>query len=292
MAKRRTNGEGTIRRRKNGRWECTIMDGFQSNGKRKYKSFYGDTQAEVKKKMQAYCRAKEAGLLSGMDYTFPEWADIWYDSHLDNIKPTTQESYKYTLCLLKNGFSRRKLAEIKAYDVEQLLKKLRREGRSDSCLAHCRGMLFQIFNKAEANDLIPKNPVRFAEKMRKGPPRRKEAFTAEEVQLLMDNLPENQIGWSIRLMLGTGMRTQELLALEPRHIAEDGSTITIEQAVVMEKGTAKNRNAQVFRQLPLHPGAGERSLLCQTAAGDRQEVHLGDAQAQHALQPFHLSEEI
>ena len=239
MAKRRTNGEGTIRRRKNGRWECTIMDGFQSNGKRKYKSFYGDTQAEVKKKMQAYCRAKEAGLLSGMDYSFPEWADIWYDSHLDNIKPTTQESYKYTLCLLKNGFPRRKLADIKAYDVEQLLKKLRREGRSDSCLAHCRGMLFQIFNKAEANDLIPKNPVRFAEKMRKGPPRRKEAFTAEEVQLLMDNLPENQIGWSIRLMLGTGMRTQELLALEPRHIAEDGSTITIEQAVVMEKGTAK-----------------------------------------------------
>ena len=100
-------------------------------------------------------------------------------------------------------------------------------------------MLFQIFNKAVANDLIPKNPVRFAEKMRKGPPRRKEAFTAEEVQLLMDNLPENQIGWSIRLMLGTGMRTQELLGLEPRHIAEDGSTITIEQAVVMEKGTAK-----------------------------------------------------
>ena len=254
MAKRRTNGEGTIRRRKNGRWECTIMDGFQSNGKRKYKSFYGDTQAEVKKKMQAYCRAKEVGLLSGMDYSFPEWADIWYDSHLDNIKPTTQESYKYTLCLLKNGFSRRKLAEIKAYDVEQLLKKLRREGRSDSCLAHCRGMLFQIFNKAEANDLIPKNPVRFAEKMRKGPPRRKEAFTAEEVQLLMDNLPENQIGWSIRLMLGTGMRTQELLGLEPRHIAKDGSTITIEQAVCMDKGTASlgtPKSFDSYRTIPV-----------------------------------------
>lgn len=39
-------------------------------------------------------------------------------------------------------------------------------------------------------------------------------------------------------MLCTGMRTQELLGLESRHIAEDGSTITIEQAVVMEKGTA------------------------------------------------------
>lgn len=51
-------------------------------------------------------------------------------------------------------------------------------------------------------------------------------------------VPENKIGWSIRLLLCTGMRTQELLGLEPRHIAEDGSTILIEQAVVMERGTA------------------------------------------------------
>ena len=55
-------------------------------------------------------------------------------------------------------------------------------------------MLYQIFNKAEANDLINKNPVRFAEKMRKRPPQRKEAFTADEVKFLLKNLPENQIG--------------------------------------------------------------------------------------------------
>ena len=58
MAKKRTNGEGTIRQRETGLWECTIMDGFQPNGKRKYKSFYGNTQAEVKKKMKAYLKAK------------------------------------------------------------------------------------------------------------------------------------------------------------------------------------------------------------------------------------------
>ena len=99
-------------------------------------------------------------------------------------------------------------------------------------------MLFQIFNKAEANDLVVKNHVRFAEKMRKGPPKKKESFTAEEVQILIGKLPQNRIGWSIRLMLATGMRTQEILALEPRHISDDGSSITIEQAINMVKGTA------------------------------------------------------
>ena len=50
MAKKRTNGEGYIRQRKNGLWECTIMDGFQPNGKRKYKSFYGNIQSESQEK--------------------------------------------------------------------------------------------------------------------------------------------------------------------------------------------------------------------------------------------------
>ena len=44
-------------------------------------------------------------------------------------------------------------------------------------------------------------------------------------------LPYDKMGMSIRLMLGTGMRSQELLALEPRHIEEDGSVIRIRQAV-------------------------------------------------------------
>lgn len=238
MSGKRSNGEGKLCRRKDGLWECTIMDGYAPSGKRKFKSFYGKTQAEAKKKKNAYVQARDAGLLVDKEYLFPEWADMWYENHKDNVKPTTQENYKYTLRILKDGFARRKIKDIKAYDIEQFLKRLKRDGRSDSCLAQCRGMLFQIFNKAEANDLILKNPVRFAEKMRKGPPKRKEAFTAEEVQILMDRLPESKIGWSIRLMLSTGMRTQELLGLEPRHISDDGSRITIEQAVVMEKGTA------------------------------------------------------
>lgn len=254
MSKKRSPGEGTIRQREGGRWEGTLMVGYQSDGRRKYKTFYGRTQTEVKKKLREYQVAKENGELIGMEYNFSDWADIWYENHRDNIKPTTQEHYKYTLRILKDHFGRRKIIEIKAMDIEIFLKKLKRDGRSNSCLAQCRGMLFQIFNKAEANDLVKKNPVRFAEKMRKEPQKRKEAFTAEEVKLLLENLPEDQVGWGIRLMLCTGMRTQELLGLEPRHIAEDGSWITIEQAVVMEKGsvaigTPKSQDS--YRTIPV-----------------------------------------
>ena len=254
MAKKRTNGEGTIRQRENGLWECTIMDGFQPNGKRKYKSFYGNTQAEVKKKMKAYLKATEEGSLAALDYTFGEWAEIWFENHKENIQSTTQESYRYTLRILEGYFGRRKLDQIKAYDIEQFLKKLRKEKASNSRLSQCRGMLYQIFNKAVANDLLTKNPVAFADKLRKDRPQPKETFTAEEVKHLLKNLPENQVGWSIRLMLGTGMRSQELLALEPRHISEDGAFIIIEQAVCRDKGTAvlgTPKSFDSYRNIPV-----------------------------------------
>lgn len=45
-----------------------------------------------------------------------------------------------------------------------MLKKLRRDRIVISDLAQCRGMMYQIMNKAKANDLIRKNPVRFARK--------------------------------------------------------------------------------------------------------------------------------
>ena len=239
MAKRRSNGEGTLRQRPNGLWELTLMDGFQSDGRRKYKSFYAKTQKEVKQKARAYQDAKAEGIEVDVVYYFDEWADLWFESHKDNIMPTTQENYQYTLRILKAAFPHKKIRDIKPFDIEMMLKKLRRDGRSTSCLTQCRGMMYQIMNKAEANDLIRKNPVRFAEKMRyREPVKRKDAFTAEEVSILMERLPENRIGLSIRLMLGTGMRTQELLALEPRHIDTDGSHIRIEQAINMQKGTA------------------------------------------------------
>lgn len=255
MPKRRSNGEGTLRRRTDGRWELTVMLGFTEHGSRLRKTFYGKTQKDAKEKLRQYLQDRADGIEAEKRYLFPEWADLWFENHRNRITPTTQESYKYTLRILKDSFSRRKLTDIKPYDVENMLLRLRQEGRSDSCLTQCRGMMFQIMNKAEANDLIRKNPVRFAEKMRKSDRiKRKEAFTAEEVRLLMEKLPDDRIGWSIRLLLGTGMRTQELLALEPGHIAPDGSTIQICQAVNLVKGTVmvgapKSRDS--YRTVPV-----------------------------------------
>jgi len=50
MARRRGGGEGTIPKRRDGHWEARVDLGWE-NGKRKRKSFYGETRAEVATKL-------------------------------------------------------------------------------------------------------------------------------------------------------------------------------------------------------------------------------------------------
>ena len=53
MAKRRANGEGNIRKRKDGRWEGRYTAGRDPDtGKPIYKNVLGKTQAETKEKLK------------------------------------------------------------------------------------------------------------------------------------------------------------------------------------------------------------------------------------------------
>lgn len=57
MAKKRANGEGSIRKRKDGRWEGRYTAGHDpETGKAIYKNVLGRTQAEVKEKLKTAIR--------------------------------------------------------------------------------------------------------------------------------------------------------------------------------------------------------------------------------------------
>ena len=47
MAKRRLNGDGMVRKRKDGRWEGRIIVGNKSDGKPIYRSVFAKTQKEL-----------------------------------------------------------------------------------------------------------------------------------------------------------------------------------------------------------------------------------------------------
>lgn len=252
---KRMNGEGLIRRRPDGRYELRIMDGYQKNGKQKVVSFYGKTKQEVRDKKKAYDAGAKQGVAMKAKYTFAEFADVWFERHQQEIEDVTIEHYTYILRTIKEHIGRRPLAEITTPEIEDFLNKLRSKKYSDSYIRSCRGMLTQIYNRALAYQLVSYNPASLAAKMKsQAPQKKKESFTASECSKLIAELPQDRMGWTIRLMIATGLRPQEMMGLEPRHITEDGAYVLVEQAMKRIKGTAEiggTKNASSYRIVPV-----------------------------------------
>ena len=237
MAKKRSHGNGSVKKLSSGTWRGQIMDGYRDNGKRNIVSFSGKTKGEVLDKIRDYWES-DRKVESTPKMTFGGWADIWYADYRTQVQPSTYCNYKYTLNILKAYFADRILAEIKTLDINRFNDYLLSTSMSKSYISKCRAMLIQIFDAAEANELIAHNPARKSKSIKnsnvtfeENVESKKDAFSDFEQKVIKENLDDNMIGHSIRLMLGTGIRTQELLALQREDISEDGLSLSITKAI-------------------------------------------------------------
>ncbi len=101
--KRRSNGEGTIFKRNDGRWTGQITLDL-GNEQYKRKTVYGKTQKEVKDKLE-YLRmeCRQGRVIETSDMPLEEWLHIWITNYKPNLKITTRESYESYIATHING---------------------------------------------------------------------------------------------------------------------------------------------------------------------------------------------
>ena len=133
MPKRRANGEGNIRKRKDGRWEGRYTVGHDpETGKAIIKNVLGKTQAEVKEKLK---RAIEENV--GIDYgraktyTVGNWLEVWYENYAKiKMRPSTYLTYHgYIENHIKPQLGKIPLNDLTTLHLQQFYKKLLAEGR-------------------------------------------------------------------------------------------------------------------------------------------------------------------
>ena len=96
-AKKRVNGEGNIRKRKDGRWEGRYTAGYdEKTGKRLIKNVLGKTQAEVKEKLaKAVAEAESIDVRRADEYTLGTWLQTWYELYAKpHLRFSTAEYYR------------------------------------------------------------------------------------------------------------------------------------------------------------------------------------------------------
>ena len=105
MAKRRANGEGSIRKRKDGRWEGRYTAGRDPvTGKAIYKNVLGKTQAEVKEKLKSAIKKNSALPLAAGQYTLGQWLDTWMENY-------TKLQVRSSSCKTYQGFIKKSVQQ-------------------------------------------------------------------------------------------------------------------------------------------------------------------------------------
>lgn len=237
MKRKRSNGEGSIWKDGRGHWRGQIMDGYTDEGKKNVISFSAPTRAEVQDLIREYLNNKDAHVHVNKKMDLSSWADRWYENYETQVQASTYDGYRYTLKIIKKRLGGLILCDVLPLSIDRFLDSLVADGYGLSQIRKCRTMLIQIFDAAGRNGLVASNPARNAKIIRdkdgtlSQPRYLKDAFNDEEITLLWKELKHDLMGHSIRLMLRTGLRVQELIALAPSDIAEDGSSIYVHGAM-------------------------------------------------------------
>ena len=227
MGRKRKNGEGTVRLRKDGRWEGRVVIGYDDKGLPKTKNVLAKTKSECVEKLKTLkdALAPPAPPRIKADMPFGDWMEHWYETHSrPAARPGTRRIYEGYLRLYINpGLGHIPLNRLTAKDMQQFFVWLKTEGRADqsdgktgltdSQLRNIHSLCWRALEKAVSGNLIPQNPASGCKlpSARKG---EMNLLSRESMQKLLIQAKEEKYYELFLLEFATGLRLGELTALQ------------------------------------------------------------------------------
>lgn len=220
--------------RKDGRYQ-----GYAKIGNNK-KYFYGKNLTEVVDKIQLYVinnYTKPQPVITKTEektkkLTFGEWCNTYIKLYKENtLKPKSLESLKLTLKRPIATFGNIPLKDIKTDDIQEFLLSI--EGGRTKDLT--KTILNGIFKKAYITKKINSNPMLGIE-LKKHKPKKILALSIEEQNIFLEKIKGSKYNLLFNVLLKTGIRIGEALALTGQDIDINQKTITINKNIVTVKG--------------------------------------------------------
>ena len=276
MAKRRANGEGNIRKRKDGRWEGRYTAGRDPvTGKVIYKNVLGRTQAEVKAKLKAAIEANmNLDIVKAEQYTVGQWMDVWFENCAKiKVRPSSHQTYRgYIDNHIKPNIGSVPLSKLSSLDLQKLYKKLRNGGRverieskkqakglSAKTVRNINQVISSAMDFAKDQKLIASNPTNGCA-LPKLEHREMKTLPVEQLASFLREAKETGVFEMYYIELATGLRRGELLGLKWEDIDLEQGSLRVQRQVCRIDGEIveaplKTKNA--YRVLPLSADAVE-----------------------------------
>lgn len=261
---KRSNGEGSIYKRKDGKWCASYFIDTNEGQKRKY--LYGKTQKEVKDRLKKLQEENSKGLYTvTSDMLFETWMFEWLQNYKKrSLKQTSFDNYliNYETHIRGSKIGKTHLnqltgAKLQSFYNEKLQSNnLDDKGLSERTVRYLKILINGALEQAIKNDLIIKNPNKATVL-----PSKKHIeiipLSAEELMTLLSKSTDSALYPLIFLEVYTGLRRGEILGLKWEDIDFDSKrlyvrrnlcrvstepgSVTKTKLVLMDPKTAKSK---------------------------------------------------
>ena len=275
MAKRRANGEGNLRKRKDGRWEGRYTAGRDpETGKAIYKNVLGKTQAEAKAKLkQAIEEAKGLDAAKAGRYTVGQWMEVWFEHYAKvkvakvKVRPSSHQTYcGYIDNHIKPNIGKIPLEKLTSLELQKFYKKLLEKGRVDrleskhqakglspKTVRNLHQIIASAMKLAKEQRLILADPTEGCALPRLEH-REMQTLPVEQLQSFLREAKDSGMFELYYLELATGLRRGELLGLKWEDIDLERGDLRVRRQIARINGEVveaplKTKNA--YRTLPL-----------------------------------------
>ena len=270
MAGKAASGAGSIRKRtvtKNGKsysyWEGRITVGYNpGTGKPIVRSFSGNTQKEVKQKLQETAVALNNGTYQEPNkMTVGEWMDKWLEKFATpHIKPLTVAAYQASIKHhIKPGIGAMKLQSVKGIHIQEIYDSMKEQGLSAKTIKNVGAIMHKAFSVAVLQGFITVNPCDAAQFFKV---ERQEIvpLADEQIPLFLTAIQQDPFCNAYALCLFAGLREGECLGLSWEQVDFETQRITVSQQLQREKkkggvhyiaNTTKNGKARTIAPPPI-----------------------------------------
>lgn len=283
MSKRRSNGEGNIRKRKDGRWEGRYTAGHDPvTGKQVFKNVLGKTQAEVREKLKkALEENQKTDFTQRGKYTVGQWMEEWFENVCKlKVRPSSHQTYRgYIDHHIAPYIGKLPLEKLTTMDLQKLYRKLMNKGRVERIEAenqpkglsaktvwNINQVISSAMDFAVAQKIISENPCKNVS-LPKIEHKEMQTIPAERLQAFLEEAKASGIYEMYYIELSTGLRRGELLGLKWEDIDWKNRIIKVRRQVARVNGEiveAPLKTKNSYRAVSISPQAIE--VLKQQAA--------------------------
>ena len=243
MAKSRAaQGAGSIRKKtvtRNGKtyeyWEGRIE--IPSEGKRVQRSITGQTQKEVRQKMNELLTSLNKGTYQAPNkITVEAWFKEWLDTFVaGKVKPYTLAGYDV---VIRNhvapNLGAMQLQAVKGTHIQRMYNKMLENGTAPKTIKNIGAVMHKAFSIAVKQGMIPVNPCDNAE-LPTMQQHEIKPLTDADIPNFLQAIEADPMGNAYALCLFAGLREGECLGLSWSQIVLDKRQITINQQLQKDK---------------------------------------------------------